>query len=142
MTRRVCMTEYLAVDLDEEQWVCRRCDHRIMGARENYKKGLLLHSRPPGEIHRPLIDADKYEFTFEPDPRWCQIVECYCPECGTMIEVEYLIPGHAPSHDIEVDLDALKKQVEDYPGMLEEPSVGPDVAFATDHGHHHHNQGE
>lgn len=142
MSKRVCMTEYLAVDLDSEQWVCRRCDHEIFDARDNYKKGLLLHPREPGEVHRPLLDKSRYQFTFEPDPEWCRIVECYCPACGTLVELEYLMPGHAPSYDIELDVDALKKQVEAHPDMLRPPSVGPEVGFAMDHSRHHHGRGE
>jgi len=81
--RFVPMTEYLRIDLDSEQWQCRRCSREIAPARQNYKTGLLVHDRDPREIHRPLIDPDKYEFTFAPDPEWCRIVEFYCPGCGT-----------------------------------------------------------
>lgn len=141
MNRRVCMTEYLAIDLDHERWICRRCDHDIASAREDFKKGCLVRARDPGEIHRPLIDPDRYEFTFTPDPNWCQIVEFYCPSCGTMVEVEYLPPGHPPLHQIEIDIDALKRQVEDVPAMLEEPSIGPDHPFGSGHDHAHHDGG-
>ena len=37
-------------------------------ARGNYKEGTLVYDRDPTEIHRPLIDAGRYEFTFAPDP--------------------------------------------------------------------------
>jgi len=138
ISKRVCMTEYLAIDLDTERWTCRRCEHDIGDANDDYKKGLLLNPRDPGEVHKPLIDPEKYEFTFQPDKRWCQIVEFYCPGCGTMVEVEYLIPGHPPLYQHEVDIKALKKQVKEYPQMLEEPSVGPDVPARHDHSRHDH----
>ena len=48
-----------------------------------------------------------------PTPAWCRILEYYCPQCGTMIETEYLPPGHPPLHDIELDIDALKVQWKD-----------------------------
>jgi acetone carboxylase gamma subunit len=35
-------------------------------------------------------------------------VEFYCPGCGTMVENELLPPGYPPTHDIELDIDALK----------------------------------
>ncbi len=108
--RYVPMTEYLQIDLNDERWQCRRCHHDIASARENYKTGLLVYDRDPREIHRPLIDPEKYEFTFSPDPLWCRIVEFYCPGCGTMIEVEYLPPGHPPTYDMEIDIDALRAQ--------------------------------
>ena len=87
---RVPMTEYLEIDLERERWLCRRCGHDLAPARANYKEGTLVHDRDPREIHRPLIDPDRYEFTFAPDPAWCRILEFCCPSCGTMIEVEYL----------------------------------------------------
>ena len=40
-----------------------------------------------------IIDDKRYEFTYAPDPKWCRIIEFYCPGCGTMIENEYVPPG-------------------------------------------------
>jgi acetone carboxylase gamma subunit len=106
---KIAMTEYLQIDLDQERWSCRVCDHDIGAARGNYKEGLLVHARDPREIHKPILDTS-YEFTFAPDSQWVQIVEFYCPGCGTQVEVEYLTPGHPPLHDMEFDIDALKAQ--------------------------------
>ncbi len=107
MGKKRQITEYLDVDLEKEIWCCNRCGHELISARENYKKGLLVCERDPREIHRPIIEGD---FTFAPDPKWCRIVEFYCPECGTMMENEYLPPGHPLTHDIEIDIDKLKKK--------------------------------
>lgn len=104
------MTESLDLDLNEEQWRCNRCGHALAGARENYKKGCLIYNRDPREIHPPLMEG---EYTFAPDPTWIRIVEFYCPNCGVQLETEYLPPGHPLTHDIEVDIDALKKRLED-----------------------------
>jgi acetone carboxylase gamma subunit len=106
---KIAMTEYLQIDLDSERWHCRVCNHDIAPARDNYKEGLLVYARDPREIHKPILDAS-YEFSFAPDPKWVQIVEFYCPSCGTQVEVEYLTPGHPPLHDMEFDIDALKAQ--------------------------------
>jgi acetophenone carboxylase len=38
-------------------------------------------------------------------------VEFYCPRCGTLIETEAMPPGHPPTYDIEIDIDALKKRI-------------------------------
>ncbi|GAC1623488.1 MAG: hypothetical protein NVS9B10_08550 [Nevskia sp.] len=103
------MTEYLQIELDSERWLCRVCTHDIGPARSPYKEGLLVHARDPREIHKPILDPS-YEFTFAPDPAWVQILEYYCPGCGTMVEVEYLPPGHPPLNDMEFDIDALKAQ--------------------------------
>lgn len=107
---KIAITEYLEIDLDDERWACRRCGHDIGSARSSYKEGLLVYDRDPREIHRPILDPDKYEYTYAPDPKWCRIIEFYCPQCGTMVENEYLPPGHPLTHDIELDIDKLKER--------------------------------
>ena len=99
------ITEYLAIDLARELWICRRCGCEIGNARENYKYGLLIRERNPAEVHSSGLDEPR----FHPDPSWCRIVEMFCPGCATMIEVEYLPPGHPLTHDLEIDIDALKQ---------------------------------
>ena len=132
---KVLMTEYLRIDLDEEQWECRVCNHVVGPATKSYKEGLLVHNRDPREIHPPIIDPEKYRFTFSPDPEWVRILEYYCPSCGTMVENEYAIPGHPPLHDMEVDLPALKAQWSTREEVLE-PVVGPEVVRGAGHGNH------
>jgi acetone carboxylase gamma subunit len=112
---KINVTETLMINLETEVWVCSRCGHVHGSARANYKEGLLVYNRNPGEIHRPLLDTKRYDYSFAPDPRWCTILEYYCPECGVMVEVEYTVPGHPPLHDIEFDIDALKSQWKDRP---------------------------
>ena len=102
---RETITEYLEVDLDTESWHCRACGHRIGNAREDYKRGLLLYDRDPREVYPPRMGTD---YDYAPDPQWCRIVEFYCPQCATQVELEYLPPGHPLTHDIELDLDALR----------------------------------
>ena len=106
---REAITEYLEIDLETERWHCRRCGHDIAAARESYKRGLLLYDRDPTEIYQQVIDA---EYSHAPDPQWCRIVEFYCPGCLTQVEVEYLPPGHPITHDMELDIDALKRRQE------------------------------
>ncbi|CAA0093308.1 acetone carboxylase subunit gamma [Zhongshania aliphaticivorans] len=107
---KVLATEYLRVDLEEEMWECDRCDHVLGPARENYKRFLLIHDRNPREVHHPLLDPERYRFCFSPDPEVCVIYEFYCPHCGLMMDVEYTVPGHAPLHDLELDIDSLKEK--------------------------------
>lgn len=146
---KVLITEYLRINLDTEKWECRSCGHVHGSARDNYKRGLLVYDRDPREVHKPLLDTKLYERTYSPDPTWCRILEYYCPECGTMVEAEYLPPGHPPVHDIELDIDALKEQWKDRDEVTE-PTVAPDLALekvkqqrdlhALVHGHgHNHN---
>jgi acetophenone carboxylase len=100
------ITEYLDVDLAAERWSCNRCGADLGSARDTYKKGCLIAAREPKEVHPQIVQDTEYSFA--PDSDWCRIVEFYCPGCGTLIETEYLPPGHPLTHDIELDVDALK----------------------------------
>lgn len=100
------ITEYLDIDLATEMWCCHSCGEELISARESYKKGCLVAERDPTEVHNPRVSDSP--FTFAPDPEWCRLIEFYCPGCGTMVENEYLPPGHPITHDIELDIDAMK----------------------------------
>lgn len=102
------ITEYLDIDLVSEMWCCHTCGEELVSARESYKTGCLVAERDPREIHRPVLEEGP--FTFAPDPEWCRLLEFYCPGCGGMIETEYLPPGHPITHDIELDIDAMKRR--------------------------------
>lgn len=133
---KVAMTEYLQIDLDRELWMCRVCNHEVGPARQSYKEGLLVHARDPREVHKPILNPEWYEFTFAPDPKWVQILEYYCPTCGTMVEAEYLPPGHPPVVDMEFDIDALKRQWAGRKPLTEAELAGPDMAGLS-HEHSH-----
>ena len=90
------------------RWRCHDCSHDLGPAEENYKKGCLIDARDPEEIWQPYIE-EAYTFSYKAD--WMQLVEFYCPGCGTMIEVEVLPPGHPLSHDVELDLESLRQRV-------------------------------
>jgi acetone carboxylase, gamma subunit len=104
---KIQITEYLKIDLRTERWCCNRCDYDLGSARDNYKKGCLIFDRDPKSIYQPLIEGP---YTFAPDSEWIRIVEFYCPGCGTMVENEFLPPGHPITYDIELDIDSLKKR--------------------------------
>jgi acetone carboxylase gamma subunit len=104
MSRRQ-ITEYLAIDLETERWHCRKCDGDLGNARESYKKGLLIRARDPREVHSSGLNEPR----FYPDPNWCCLVEMYCPSCATLVEAEYLPPGHPLTDDLQIDIDALKR---------------------------------
>jgi acetophenone carboxylase len=69
----------------------------------------LVCNRDPREIHNPVFAG---EYNFAPDPNWVRILEFYCPHCGVQIETEYLPPGHPVTHDIAIDVVALKARIE------------------------------
>ena len=100
MTKQVDITEHLSIDLAKERWCCRRCRHDLGPARLTGRR--LAADRDPRE------STSSVEETTSPDPEWARIVEFYCPGCAGLIEVEYLPPGHPITHDIELDIDALK----------------------------------
>jgi acetophenone carboxylase len=106
--QRIRVTEYLDLDLTDESWYCHVCSQSFGSARDNYKHGLLVYARDPREVHQPLIDGP---YTFAPDPEWVQILEFYCPQCGTQVETEYLPHGHPLTHDITIDLDMLQQRI-------------------------------
>ena len=93
-----------------------------------------MHARDPREVHKPILD-ESYEFTFAPDPKWVQIVEYYCPSCGTQMEVEYLTPRHPPLYDMEFDIDALKKQWKKRGAQDVSKLAGPEPAGVDYHSH-------
>ncbi|MBW7836916.1 MAG: acetophenone carboxylase [Sphingomonadales bacterium] len=105
---KIRITEYLDIDLAAETWCCHGCGQKFGNARDNYKKGLLIAERPLEEVHQPLVTGE--QFSFKPDPDYCRLIELYCPNCGALIDNEYLPPGHPLTHDIELDIDALKQK--------------------------------
>jgi acetone carboxylase gamma subunit len=105
---RLRITEALDLDVAAERWRCNRCGHDLGPAKENYKHGCLLRARDPREVHEPFHPETPYSYS--PDPDWCAIVEVYCPSCGVLMDAEYLPPGHPPTHDVELDLAALRER--------------------------------
>ncbi len=104
----VKITEYIDIDLAGERWKCNRCGEGLGAVGESYKKGCLIRERDPHEVHFPVGTNKDYNFSF--DPEWIRIVEFYCPNCGVMVENEYLPPGHPLTWDIELDIEQLKKK--------------------------------
>ncbi len=109
MGRKMIVTEYIELDLDEGHWHCISCGQALIDAQENYKKGCRVYIRDPREIHNPVFEA---EYNFAPDPDWVGIIEFYCPGCGVQVETEYLPLGHPVTHDIEIDVEGLKGRIE------------------------------
>jgi acetophenone carboxylase len=61
--------------------------------------------RDPREIHPPVGTSEVFNFSF--DPESVRLIEFYCPECATLLETEYLPPGHPLTWDMEFDVDSL-----------------------------------
>jgi len=103
---RIRVTEGLDLDTATERWACNRCGQDLGSAKANYKESCLLAARDPAEIHESFVGDPEYSFC--PDSEWCAIVEVYCPGCGYLMDVEYLPPGHPPTHDVQIDLPSLR----------------------------------
>ena len=58
MGRKIIITEYLEMDIDAGQWHCSTCGKMLIEAETNYKKGCLVNSRDPREIHNPVFEAE------------------------------------------------------------------------------------
>jgi len=114
---KVRITEYLDIDLDKELWCCHSCGKELGAVRENYKHFTLVYDRDPREIHKPYIgpESSPVGHTCSPDPEWCRILEFYCPNCGALMTVQYLPPGHPIILDIELDIDKLKERAKKQP---------------------------
>ena len=105
------VTEYLDMDLEKETWLCNRCGKALCSARDSYMIGCLVYERPSEEIYgAPYELAGGQVVTYSPDPNFLRVLEFYCPDCGVLLEVQYLPPGHPIPRDIELDIDALKKK--------------------------------
>jgi acetone carboxylase gamma subunit len=108
---KVRITEYLDIDLEKEMWCCNHCGTEIISAREPYFKGCLVYDRPGSEIYGPATEIAPGQLVhYAPDPRFQRTLEFYCPECGTMVEVQYLPPGHPIPVDIALDIDKMKQR--------------------------------
>ena len=102
------ITEYLEIDLETERWHLPRLrSPTSASAREDYKRGLLLHDRDPREVYEA---AHRGRVRIAPDPGWCRIVECTAPAARRRSRSSTLPPGHPLMHDIEIDVDALKER--------------------------------
>jgi acetone carboxylase gamma subunit len=111
------ITEYLDIDIPSERWRCHRCSQDLGSARAPDKCGCLVNARDPREIHFPMGPDPEFNFSF--DPGWMMLIEFYCPRCATLIEAEYLPPGHPLTWDIQLDIDALRQRY----GVAEAPPI-------------------
>ena len=111
------ITETVEIDLDKEMWCCSRCHAGIHNAREPYVRGCLVYERPAEEIYGPSfpIKQDSDAISYAPDPDFLRVVEFYCPECGALITIQYLPPGHPIVAEIELDIDKLKEKAAEQP---------------------------
>lgn len=108
---KVRITESIDIDLDSEMWCCHDCGAKINSARESYLKGCLVYERPASEIYGTAYQVSKdTSVSYAPDPDFMRVIEFYCPDCGAVMTVQYLPPGHPVPVDIQLDIDKLKQK--------------------------------
>jgi len=86
----------LVGDGDGREFRCRRCDHSLGPAGENYKLTALIEQLPLSEANRHVGDPTRYvdeEMVFR---------RFYCPGCGVQLDAEVARAQDAPLHDIEI----------------------------------------
>jgi acetone carboxylase, gamma subunit len=109
--RKIRVTECLDIDLEKEVWRCHRCDAELYSARDSYMKGCLVHDRPAAEVYgHPAEVGEGARVSYAPDPDFIRMLEFYCPGCGSLVEVQYLPPGHPIPRDIDLNMDKLKEK--------------------------------
>ena len=77
-----------------------RCGHEFGDYRVNWKISASIYVRDSDEAMREI-----YRGREQPDPRWIQVREYYCPGCDTQLEVEAVPRGCPPDFDFLPDLD-------------------------------------
>ena len=85
-------------------------------ARGNYKEGTLVYDRDPREIHPSILDPEKYEYTFAPDPLFCASSNSIARAAARRSKPNTPHPDTPPTVDMIWDIDALKKQWADRDG--------------------------
>ncbi len=78
------------------------CGHEFGPYSRNWKEFALVRQRDDPR------DGAVFVGPRGADPEWMILREFYCPGCATQVELEYLPPGHPLTHDIALDIDALK----------------------------------
>ncbi len=108
---RLRVTECVTMDLETDMWCCGRCAAELISARKPYLHGCLVHERAGAEIYGQPIEIGEGQFVnYAPDPSFLAILEFYCPNCGALMEVQYLPSGHPIPVDIELNIDMLKQR--------------------------------
>lgn len=81
----------------DEVVVCRRCEHVLCGAEENYKRHALCEALPMTEAGPKTNPPSAY--VDEP----MEFRQFYCPGCGTLLENEVARSSAAPTLDKSLD---------------------------------------
>ncbi len=88
-----------------KRWVVKcDCGHEFCDYRENWKLHANVYVRDTEEA---MLEV--YPKLMAPDTQWQVYREDYCPNCGTMHDVEAPTPWYPVIHDFEPDIEAFYK---------------------------------
>lgn len=94
---------YIVQKADSKKWVTKcDCGHEFCGWRSNWKLDALVYVRDTEEAM-----TEVYPKLMAPDTQWQVYREYYCPQCGTLHDVEAPTPWYPVIHDFEPDIDAF-----------------------------------
>ncbi|MGH8832594.1 MAG: acetone carboxylase subunit gamma [Polaromonas sp.] len=97
---------YIAQDAKTKKWLTKcDCGHAFCDYRENWKLHANVYVRESEEAM-----TEVYPKLMAPDTQWQVYREYYCPQCGTMHDVESPTPWYPVIHDFEPDIDAFYKE--------------------------------
>ena len=82
------------------------CGHEYGDYRQNWKMKALIYVRDDEEKYKELYPGVPEEFRM-PDTRWSHLREYYCPGCGSLLQVEYAVPGYPIVHDFLPDIEGF-----------------------------------
>lgn len=102
---------HIVQEADSKRWVTKcDCGHVFCGWRENWKLHANLYVRDTPEAMEEV-----YPQLMAPDTDWQVYREYYCPECGTLHDVEAPTPWYPVIHDFEPDIDTFYRDWLDLP---------------------------
>jgi acetone carboxylase gamma subunit len=94
---------YIAQNKKTKEWVTKcSCGHEFGDYRKNWKLEALVYVRDTPEAMHEV-----YPTLMAPDTNWQVYREYYCPECGTMHDVEAPTPWYPVIHEFEPDIEAF-----------------------------------
>lgn len=94
---------YIVRHAASRQWLVRcGCGHDFCEASQNWKLEALINVRDT-----PEALAELYPRLMAPSADWQVLREYFCPQCGTLHDVEAPTPWYPVIHDFEPDIETF-----------------------------------
>ncbi|MCY1193772.1 Acetone carboxylase gamma subunit [compost metagenome] len=97
---------YIVQRARDKHWVTKcDCGHEFGDYRQNWKLAAHVYVREDAQAM-----SEVYPKLMAPDTQWQVYREYYCPQCGTLHDVEAPTPWYPVIHDFEPDIDTFYKE--------------------------------